>query len=365
MGEEDSTSATEDAHEEQEELAPASSKTPTIADVARLAGVSIATASRTLNRTRPVAAHLQSQVLAAARELGYAPNPHARALARAHDTTIGVIVHDVSDPYFSEIVRGILQATSDAGQMVLIANTYRDRERELAYMASFRARRTGALIIAGSGMEDRDFGALMTRQILDFEAAGGRTALIGRHYAPGDVVMADNLGGARALAEHLVQLGHRTIGVIAGPERLTATHDRLAGFRGVLEEAGIALPEQHIIAGGDFTREAGASGATTLLDRVPGLTAIFALNDVMAIGALSILRSRGLRIPEDVSLCGFDDIPLAPDLWPPLTTVRVPMVEMGAQALALARLPKGSEIRVVHLSTRLVVRESTAAPRSR
>ena len=350
--------------EQQEPLGPPSGRTPTIADVARVAGVSIATASRTLNRTRPVAPHLQAQVQAAARDLGYAPNPHARALARAQDTTIGVIVHDVSDPYFSEIVRGILQATSDAGQMVLICNTYRDRDRELAYMAAFRARRSGALILAGSGMEDREFGALMTRQILDFEAAGGRTALIGRHHAPGDVVMADNLGGARALAQHLVELGHRTIGVIAGPSRLTTTHDRLAGFRVGLADAGITLPDEHTVIGGDFTRDAGAKGATALLERVPGMTAIFALNDVMAVGALSVLRSRHLRVPEDISLCGFDDIPLAGDLWPPLTTVHVPMVEMGAQALTLALLPKGAEIRAVHLPTHVIVRESTAAPKA-
>jgi len=332
-------------------------------DVARLAGVSIATASRSLSRTRSVDPELRAQVLAAARQLGYSPNPHARALAQALDTTVGVIVHDVSDPYFSEIVRGILQATSDAGQMVLICNTYRDRERELAYMASFRARRTGALILAGSGMEDREFGARMTRQILDFEEAGGRAALIGRHHAPGDAVMADNLGGARILAAHLVALGHRNIGVIVGPPNLTTTHDRLAGFCAGLRDAGIELPEANIVLGGDFTRGAGAEGAAALLDRVRGLTAIFALNDVMAVGALSVLRERRRKVPRDISLCGFDDIPIARDLWPPLTTMRVPMVEMGAQALALARLPRGTEIRAVHLPTRLMVRSSTAEPR--
>ncbi|WP_394840601.1 LacI family DNA-binding transcriptional regulator [Pendulispora brunnea] len=331
----------------------------TIADVARMAGVSVATASRTVNRTRPVAAHLRAKVLAAARQLGYSPNPHARALAQAHDTTVGVIVHDVSDPYFSEIVRGILQATSDDGQMVLIGNTYRDRERELAYMAAFRARRTSALILAGSGMEDREFGAKMTRQILDFEAGGGRAALIGRHYAPGDAVLADNLGGARSLAVHLAELGHRVIGVISGPAGLTTTNDRLVGFRAGLAEMGLSLPDEHVAVGGDFTRDAGFSGAMELLKRVRRMTAIFAMNDVIAVGTLTALRERGLRVPEDVSVCGFNDIPLASDLWPPLTTVQVPMFEMGKRALALARMPRAAEIRVEHLPTRLVVRSST------
>jgi LacI family transcriptional regulator len=328
--------------------------------VAALAGVSEATASRALSRTRQVAPHLRAQVLAAVRQLGYSPNPHARALARARDATVGVVVHDVGDPYFTEIASGILQAASEAGQMVLICNTYRDHERELAYVASFRARRTEALILAGSGLEDRDFGSRMARQILDFESSGGRVALIGRHLAPGDTVMPDNLGGARALALALAELQHRVIGVISGPPQLTTTHDRLAGFQLGLQEAGRELPPERVVEG-DFTREAGGRGAAQLLDRVPGLTAIFALNDVMAVGALSLLRERGIRVPEQVSLSGFDDVPFAKDLWPPLTSVRVPMVEMGARALALALQPRNTQIRVEHLPTEVVLRGSTGA----
>lgn len=296
--------------------------------------------------------------MGAAQRLGYAPNPHARALARARDAAVGVIVHDVSDPYFSEIVRGILQATSAAGQMVLICNSYRQRERELAYVASFRARRTQALILAGSGLEDRDFGAHMARQILDFEAAGGRAALIGRHYAPGDAVLPDNVGGARALAVALAELGHREIGVIAGPPLLTTTFDRLAGFRMGLAEAGLELPDEHVVAS-DFTRDGGEGAAFELVGRVRGLTAIFALNDVMAIGALSALRQRGMRVPQDISLAGFDDIPIARDLSPALSTVRVPMAEMGARALALALQPRADRLRIEHLPTQVVLREST------
>jgi LacI family transcriptional regulator len=311
-----------------------------------------------LSRTRRVAPQLRSQVLAAASRLGYAPNPHAQALARARDATVGVIVHDVSDPYFSEIVRGILQATSDAGQMVLICNTYRHPDRELEYVANFRARRTEALILAGSGLEDRVYGARMMKQISEFEAAGGRAVLLGRHYAPGDSILPDNVGGARALALAVARLGHREIGVVSGPPVLTTTHDRVAGYRLGLREVGIDLPPDRIVTG-DFTREAGAAGAAQLLERYPRLTAILALNDVMAVGALSLLRARGIRVPEDVSVCGFDDVPLAQDIWPALTTVRVPMVEMGARALALAVEPRGGEITVEHLPTLLVLRDST------
>src|SRR5260370_10643528 len=170
---------------------------PTITDVARRAGVSVATASRTLNGARPVGEALRDQVVAAARELGYSPNPHARALAQATDASGGVILHDVTDPYLSEIVLRMLQASALTERLVLICNTYRDRERELTHIAHFRAQRVKSLVLAGSGLEDRDFGARMAAQIHAFESTGGRAVLIRRHYAPGHAVIPHNVGGAR------------------------------------------------------------------------------------------------------------------------------------------------------------------------
>jgi LacI family transcriptional regulator len=334
-------------------------RVPTIADVARLAGVSVATASRTLNGASRVTPRLRARVMTAAGELGYAPNPHARALAQASDASVGVVVHDVSDPYFSEIVRGMLRAAAGEQRMLLICDTDRDPVRELAYVAHFRARRAQALVLAGSGLEDRGFGGRMAEQILGFEAAGGRAALIGRHYAPGDAVLPDNVGGARALAAALAGLGHRRIGVVSGPPLLTTTRDRLTGFRLGLEAAGLSLPAERLVAG-DFTRDGGERALEELLARAPDVTAVFALNDVMAIGVLAGLRRRGRRVPEDVSVAGFDDIPIARDLVPPLSTVRVPMAEMGARALTLALEPRGSSLRIEHLPTSPVLRGSTA-----
>ena len=331
---------------------------PTITDVARRAGVSVATASRTLNGARPVGEALRDQVVSAARELGYSPNPHARALAQATDASVGVIVHDVTDPYFSEIVRGMLQASAQTERLVLICNTYRDRERELAYVAHFRAQRVKALVLAGSGLEDREFGARMAAQITAFEATGGRATLIGRHYAPGDSVIPDNVGGARELARTLASLGHRHIGVISGPANLTTTHDRLAGFRMGLNDSGVELDPDAVLTS-DFTRDGGERAVGELLSKMPDLTAIFALNDVMAIGVLSGLRRLHRRVPADISLAGFDDIPIAKDLMPSLTSVRVPMFEMGARALALAMEPLGAGLRTEHLPTELVLRDST------
>ena len=335
---------------------------PTITDVARLAGVSVATASRTLNGVRAVSPRLRDKVQVAARELGYAPNLHARALARVSDGSVGVIVHDVGDPYFGEIVRGMLQASAETERMLLICNTYRDPRRELAYVAHFRAQGVKALVLAGSDLEDRDFGARMAAQIMGFESAGGRAALIGRHYAPGDSVMPDNVGGARSMARALTELGHRRIGVIAGPPSLTTTYDRLSGFRMGLEEAGLEV-SAHAVVSGDFTRDSGERAVEALFDLDPELTAVFALNDVMAIGAQSWLRRQGLHVPADVSVAGFDDIPISRDLVPALSTVRVPMAVMGARALNLALQPRSSSLRTEHLATELVLRESTSEAR--
>jgi len=157
-------------------------------------------------------------------------------------------------------------------------------------------------------------------------------------------------------------LGHRLSGVISGPSQLTTTFDRLAGFRTGHEEAAIKLMPEAIVAG-DFSRESGERAVNALLDALPGLTAVFASNDLMALGALRAPRARGLRVPDDVSIAGFDDITIASDLCPPLTTVRVPMARMGELALRMVVEPREGSLRVEHLPTELVLRASTGPPR--
>ncbi len=336
---------------------------PTLADVARRAGVSVATATRVLSDSSyGVTAKLRARVLAAAEELGYVPNAHAQALASARTSTVGVIVHDVSDPYFAELTRGIQRVAAEAGRLVMICNTYRDRERELAYVRLLHSQRVEALVVAGAGRDDRSFSQKLSTQLGAFTAGGGRAVLIGRHQVAGDTVVADNAGGARAAAQALIALGHRQIGVISGPPLLTTTRDRLEAFRSTLDDAGLALPWAQIVEA-DFSRDGGRDAMIKLLDGAPGLTAVFALNDPMAIGALAALRSRGIAAPDDISVIGFDDIPMTRDTTPTLSTVHVPMVEMGARAMELALAPHESEWRVEHFPTQLVLRESTAAAR--
>lgn len=335
----------------------------TLAEVAQSAGVSLATASRVLNgSTRGVTHTLRNRVLDAARELSYVPNAHAQALARSSTGIVGVLVHDVSDPYFSEIMRGIQRVASDAGRLVMICNSYRDPAKEVEYVRLLHAQRVDALILAGSGLDERSYSQNIAAQIAAFTNAGSRVAFIGRHHLPGDAVIPDNFGGARKVAHLLVELGHRRIGMVGGPPLITSSRDRLEGFRSGLRDHQLVLPPE-LIVDGDFSRDGGAQAASELIERHPDLTAIFALNDTMAIGVLAALRERGIAVPDDISVAGFDDIPLASDVTPALTTVSVPMVEMGARAMRLALDAHDSELRVEHLPTELVVRASTARPR--
>jgi LacI family transcriptional regulator len=334
-------------------------KAPTIADVARSAGVSVATASRTLSGTVHVRPALRDQVLKAADQLGYEANPHARALASAGEATVGVVLHDVENPFFAELVRGMDEVANAADRTLIFITAHRDLQRELAAIAHFRARRVEALVIASSGIETRDFATAITNQLMAFEAAGGRAVLVGRHYGHGDAVLPDNVGGGREIAEELVRLGHRRIGVISGPPAVTTTRERLAGVRDALQRAGLELPDEMLVPG-DYTRDSGMAAAHELLGRQGATpTALIAFNDLMAIGAMAEARNRGLRIPEDISVSGFDDVPIARDVMPALTTVRVPAAEMGALALRMALEPRHGDLRVEHLPTRLVRRQST------
>jgi LacI family transcriptional regulator len=310
--------------------------------------------------TRSVTTELRERVLAAANQLNYVPNAHAQALARANTQLVGVVVHDVSDPYFSEIVRGIQSVASQAGRLVTICNSYRDPEREIEYVRLLHAQRVEALILSGSGLDAAQYSQAMERQIAMFIASGGRVVLIGRHHIAGTAVVPDNIGGAQRVAQLLAELGHRTIGVIGGPPLLTTSHDRLEGFRSTLAEHGIHVPP-HLIANGDFSRDGGAQATHLLLERQPDLTAIFALTDVMAVGVLAALRGRGIHVPEQINVVGFDDIPLARDVTPALTSVHVPMAEMGARAVELALAPASQPPQIEHIPTRLIIRESTRA----
>lgn len=310
-----------------------------------------------------MAKELQERVLAAAEELDYVPNAHAQALVRSRMSALGVIVQDVSDPYFSEVVRGIHEVAHEAGRLVTVCNTYRDPERELAYIRLLRAQRVEVIILASSGLDDPEHSRKLGAQIESFENSGGRVALIGRHFVSGIAVVPDNRSGSLALGRELIRLGHRNFGVVSSPLRIGSSIDKLAGFRDALEEEGLDLPYENIVEG-DFSRAAGAAAVPELLERVPAITAIVAFNDQMAVGILSTLREQGVLVPQEISVTGFNDTPVARDLTPALSTVRVPLAEMGRRATQLALLASGDGSKGERLPTELILRASTAEARS-
>lgn len=342
----------------------------TLSLVAQRAGVSLATASRVLHGSggRMVSDELRGRVFAAAEELRYVSNGPAQALARASSSVVGLVVHDVADPYFSAIAAGAMRVARAHGLMVMVAATFRDPQLELEYLGRLLAQRARGVLLAGSGFTDSGYTDALAWLIDSFAQQGGRVALVGRHGVEADAVLPDHRGGAAQAVRHLWELGHRRIAVVSGPAELETVALRLEGARSGLLALGGRLPDDHVVEA-DFTRDGGRAAAAQLLRRLPDVTAIFALNDLMAAGVLAAVHdaSGGARraVPRDVSVVGFDDLPQAADLHPALTTVRLPLEEIGERALRLivAEEPGGAP-RAVPVPATLVVRASTGpAPR--
>ncbi len=336
-------------------------RTLRLLDVADAAGVSIATASRSLTGAPGVSESVAERVREVARSLGYVANLHARSLAAGTSRGVGLVVHEIGDPYFAEIASGVLHVAGAAGLSVQICHSGRDPQRELEQIRMLVASRVGAIIVAGSGFVDAAEQSATRADLQAFQANGGRVAVIGRHHLGVDAVLPDNVGGGRAVAGHLVGLGHRRIAVITGSRRLTTIADRLAGVDVALAAAGVQLRDLPVVAA-EFTREGGKRATEEVLAEHPDVTAILALNDDMAIGALSVLRDGGVVVPDQMSVAGFDDVAVAGDLAPSLTTVRLPMVRMGALALELALGEPANRPRRRRVGHELIVRDSTAPP---
>ncbi|HEV7627369.1 MAG TPA: LacI family DNA-binding transcriptional regulator, partial [Streptomyces sp.] len=347
----------------------------TLADVATRAGVSAATVSRVLSGNYPVAGATRTRVLRAVEELQYVVNGPASALAAATSDLVGVLVNDIADPFFGIIASAVqsemgqVGASGTGGQkLAVVCNTGGAPESELTYLTHLQRQRAAAVVLTGSAVEDAKHGAALETRLRRLAAGGTRIVLCGRPpLAPeqqgqrdetggpatreadtsgtgiGIVTVAfDNRGGSRRLTEHLLALGHRRIGYVAGPAERTTTRDRLEGHRLALGERAPELlesAEQFTVHGGAYDRSSGYDGALELLRRVPDLTAVLAANDTVALGICAALRDEGLRIPEDISVAGFDDLPFSADASPTLTTVRIPLHDAGARAgrLALGR----------------------------
>jgi len=329
----------------------------TLHDVAREAGVSYATASRALNgSTRRVRQESASRVRAAASRLGYTPHASAQAIARGSSNTAALVVQDVVDPYFSSIAAGVIEAAEDAGLIVTMAVADRSPGLELQIVRTLRGHRPRAILIVGTRIEGADAQASLVQELDAYRTAGGRVAIVSQPDLPFPTLAIDNYGGARRLARALVGLGYRRFAVIHGDERIRTSLDRCRGFADGLAEAGIAVADRHAIRA-DFTRAGGRDGARELAGRGGDVEAVFAVNDVMALGAMSALREAGLRPGPDVAVAGFDDIDDARAVTPALTSVRVPLRDLGRQALEVALSDR--PVDVVPIAVEVVVRDST------
>ncbi|WP_370947652.1 LacI family DNA-binding transcriptional regulator [Amycolatopsis sp. cg5] len=333
----------------------------TLSDVARSAQVSLATASRVLNGTTNVRSDLRDRVVSAASELAYTPNAHAQALAGGAQPTVGVICHDVSDPYFAAVARGVMRVAGDNGLLVMLASTFRDPQKEVEYVSMLRAQRASAILLIGSGFEDRGWERAMAAELDPYRRGGGQVAVVSRHRSlKVDTVQPENREGAAALARALTGLGHRKFAVLTGPRALTTVSDRLGGFADELALHGVKLTDADIFEA-PFTRDGGYAAARDLLAKKHPATCVFAVTDVMAIGALTAFREAGVSVPADISLAGFDDIPVVRDLTPALTTVALPLEALGEHAMDLAlKGARGTRSRILRLEGEVVLRESTA-----
>ncbi|HEU4630362.1 MAG TPA: LacI family DNA-binding transcriptional regulator [Gemmatimonadaceae bacterium] len=328
----------------------------TIRDVATRAGVSVATVSRVFNDSGPVHEETRRRIREAARELRYAPNSAARSLSTRRTSTLGVLLPDLHGEFFSEIIRGIDLTAQRRHHHLIVSSSHNHRSEVAAALRAMRGRVDGLILMSPAVDAETLVAELPVPDTL-------RVVLLNCAVRDPrfDGLEIDNIGGARAVVEHLTGCGHRRVAMILGPARNHDADERRRGYRAALRAAGLE-PRPEWEHSGDFTDAAGYQAAAALLRLVPRPTAIVAANDAMAIGALSAVREAGLRVPEDMAVVGFDDVPIARYVHPPLTTVRVGIGELGARAAEtlLEALAEGEAHRPRHVvvPTTLVVRDS-------
>ena len=347
---------------------PAKRSTPTdgsgLAAVAERAGVSLATASRVLTgSSHRVSRDLRERVLSAAEILDYVPNASARSLSVGMRKIVGVLLHDMVDSQSYEYIRALEEVADRAGWLIMLANAGRNVEKEFSYLRVFRAERVGAIILGGSGLDDDAYRERLSRELGSYVRHGGRVAMTSPHGLPFAEFVTDNASGARAAVEHLLDRGHRRIGIITGPRAITGTADRLAGAKAAFLAKHVPWDDALVVEG-DLRRMSGLAGCERLLSRAPDLTAIFAFSDEMAFGVYEAANAHGLRIPNDLSVVGYGDIAMARLLTPPLTTVTYPTAELARRAAEACLGDLAQEPLRVVVPGELIVRKSVGAPRA-
>lgn len=332
-------------------------KTPvTIQDVAQLAKVSTATVSRVFSGAAQVREELSERVRRAAQSLNYRPNPAARSLRTRTTRVVGVVVPDIENPFFTSVIGGIEEVLRGAEFSLLLAISGEDPERERRNVEALRGDAIAGLIFSPSGGDLFRYYAL---------AAAGVPLVAVSRAVPGldaDTVTVTNREGARQAVEHLLSLGHRRIAMVSGPPSISTAAERLRGYQQALSRYGGVSPE--LVEYADFRQEGGYAAMKKLLALPKPPTAVFTASNLTTLGALQAIHEAGLKIPAGIAVVGFDGMPWAVSLQPPLTVVAQPAFEVGATAgrLLIERLKEpGRPARHVELKTRLIVRASTSA----
>jgi LacI family transcriptional regulator len=338
---------------------------PNILDVAKYAGVSVTTVSRVLNNSsHPVNSETRTRVLGAIEALNFVPNQLARALASDRTHLIGVIVGDGSDPYFANIVRGISGSAQENGYLTIICNTDRVPGNELDFLKLLRDYNADGIIFAGGALTDSRYRNELGEIVANLQERHVPMIALSNQYLNMPQVKIDDVQASKEMAEYLIGLGHRRIGFIAGPFALTTSILRLDGYKQALEQAGIVF-DPTLVVEGDFTYEGGGRAADALMAQENPPSAIFGSNDREALGCLFRLAELGIKVPEQVSVAGFDDIETTLYVQPPLTTVHVPMYDIGVLGVKqFMRALAQTEIiePIYHVPHCLVIRASTAPP---
>lgn len=336
----------------------------TIREVAERAGVSVSTVSRVLTGNYPVPPATRSRVLRAARALDYVANAHARALVGGGRKMVAVVLRQVTSPFYAHVAEGVEAEAADRGWLCLVGTTGGDPQREMDFVQLMREEGARVVILVGGVVEDDAYRERVAHYAQALSASGARLVLCGRPSPdpglPALVVEFDNEAGARAITAHLLSAGHRRIAFLGGLPGNTALDARVRGYRAALAEHGLPASAAYVVDCG-LGRAAGRRAMGQLLRETREFTAVVAGDDMVAAGVLRAVSEAGLRVPDDVSVVGYNDIPLAEDFSPPLTTVRTPAEELGRAAVRLAVRdgePAGPHL----LGTHIVVRESVGPP---
>lgn len=330
----------------------------TIKEVAKEAGVSPATVSRALGGYGYVKESTRRRIEEAARRLGYRPNAVARSMVKGSTQTIGLIISDIANPFFPQVVRGIEDVANRLGYTVILCNSDEDSQKERNYIDVLVSRRVDGLIVTSTAENASHLGTLKERQL--------PVVLLDRPLYHGDldVVTVDNAEGARTAIRHLVDLGHRRIGIISGPRRVATMAERVRGYKEALAECGIPL-DPELIYFGDLRESGGYEGLRHLMGLADPPTAVFTTDNRTTTGALTAAWEIGIRIPDELSLVAFDDMPWMRLLTPPITVVQQPTYELGSKAASLLFERIGTPDlpqQVVQLHCKLIERSSCARP---